>query len=124
MRSIPVQIKEFREVYGLPSAVPTNDLAVKVAKDCLWEETQELTYELVAEDYPHNTAKECIDVVYTIAGLFAVMGWDFDAAFEEVHRSNMSKLGKDGKPIYKNGKVMKGPNYSPADLRRALGESL
>lgn len=42
---------------------------------------------------------------------------DFDRIFAEVHRSNMSKLGDDGKPIYReDGKVLKGPNYSPADL--------
>lgn len=42
---------------------------------------------------------------------------DFPRAFHEVHRSNMSKLGTDGKPIYReDGKVLKGPNYSPADL--------
>lgn len=42
---------------------------------------------------------------------------DFDRIFAEVHRSNMSKLGEDGKPIYReDGKVLKGPNYSPADL--------
>lgn len=42
---------------------------------------------------------------------------DFDRVFAEVHRSNMSKLGDDGKPIFReDGKVLKGPNYSPADL--------
>lgn len=42
---------------------------------------------------------------------------DFDRIFAEVHRSNMSKLGEDGKPVFReDGKVLKGPNYSPADL--------
>lgn len=40
-------------------------------------------------------------------------------AFEEVHRSNMSKLGLDGKPVYReDGKIIKGPNYFPPDLRK------
>ena len=40
-----------------------------------------------------------------------------DTAFNRVHTSNMSKLGEDGKPVYReDGKVMKGPNYKPADL--------
>lgn len=40
-------------------------------------------------------------------------------AFEEVHRSNMSKLGLDGNPIYReDGKIIKGPNYFPPNLRK------
>ena len=44
------------------------------------------------------------------------------AGLSEVHRSNMSKLGEDGKPIYReDGKILKGPNYTPPDLRKVLG---
>lgn len=47
------------------------------------------------------------------------MGVDFMEAFNEVHTSNMSKLGPDGKPIYReDGKVLKGPNYRKADMSR------
>lgn len=46
---------------------------------------------------------------------------DLDACFSEVHRSNMSKLGPDGKPIYReDGKVLKGPTYTPANLENIL----
>ena len=45
------------------------------------------------------------------------MDWDLEQALRRVHRSNMSKLGEDGKPIYReDGKVLKGPNYQPPDL--------
>lgn len=45
----------------------------------------------------------------------------FDAAFREVHQSNMSKLGEDGKPVTReDGKVLKGPNYQPADIDRVI----
>ena len=45
------------------------------------------------------------------------MNWDIEQALRRVHRSNMSKLGEDGKPIYReDGKVLKGPNYQPPDL--------
>ena len=45
------------------------------------------------------------------------MDWDLEQALRRVHRSNMSKLGDDGKPIYReDGKVLKGPNYQPPDL--------
>ena len=45
------------------------------------------------------------------------MGIELDYCFDEVHRSNMSKLGEDGKPIYReDGKVLKGPNYKPPNM--------
>jgi predicted HAD superfamily Cof-like phosphohydrolase len=45
------------------------------------------------------------------------MDWDLEQALRRVHQSNMSKLGPDGKPIYReDGKVLKGPNYQPPDL--------
>jgi len=41
----------------------------------------------------------------------------FESAFKEVHRSNMSKLGSNGKPLVRwDGKILKGPNYSPPNL--------
>lgn len=45
----------------------------------------------------------------------------FDSAFKEVHRSNMSKLDKNGKPIFReDGKLLKGPNFSKPDLKSIL----
>ena len=45
------------------------------------------------------------------------MGWFLDEALDRVHASNMSKLGEDGLPIYReDGKVLKGPNYAPPNL--------
>ena len=45
----------------------------------------------------------------------------FDASFDEVHASNMSKLGEDGKPIYReDGKILKGPNYFKPDLGKVI----
>ncbi len=47
---------------------------------------------------------------------------DLDSCFDEVQRSNMSKLGEDGKPIYnEHGKVMKGPNYFAPNLKKTIG---
>ena len=46
------------------------------------------------------------------------MEWDLEEALSRVHKSNLSKLGLDGKPIRRqDGKVLKGPNYQPPDLR-------
>ena len=57
------------------------------------------------------------DQLYVIYGAFETFGFDADEAFNRVHISNMSKLGVDGKPIYReDGKVLKGENYSPPRL--------
>jgi predicted HAD superfamily Cof-like phosphohydrolase len=64
-----------------------------------------------------NLLKELCDLVYVCVGTAVAFGWDFDEAFKRVHQSNMSKLGVDGKPIFRDdGKVLKGPNYRKADL--------
>ncbi len=64
-----------------------------------------------------HVLKECIDLLYVTYGTIKSLGWDADLAFNEVHRSNMSKVGDDGKPIYReDGKILKGPNFSPANM--------
>jgi predicted HAD superfamily Cof-like phosphohydrolase len=61
--------------------------------------------------------KELADLVYVCYQYAENMNWDLDHAMVRVHESNMSKLGEDGKPIYReDGKVLKGPNYQPPDL--------
>ena len=63
------------------------------------------------------TLKELADLIYVCAQYAENMNWDIEQALRRVHRSNMSKLGEDGKPIYReDGKVLKGPNYQPPDL--------
>ncbi|MET9119919.1 MazG nucleotide pyrophosphohydrolase domain-containing protein [Streptomyces sp. NPDC004528] len=69
-----------------------------------------------AEEW-ENLAKELADLLYVVFGTADLLGIPMARVFEVVHRSNMSKLGEDGKPIYReDGKVLKGPNYQPADL--------
>jgi predicted HAD superfamily Cof-like phosphohydrolase len=66
-------------------------------------------------------AKELADLKYVTYGTDEVFGIPAEAVFEEVHRSNMSKLGDDGKPIYReDGKVLKSPSYRPADVHGVL----
>ena len=61
--------------------------------------------------------KELADLVYVCYQYAENMNWFLDEALHRVHESNMSKLGEDGKPIYReDGKVLKGPNYKPPDL--------
>jgi len=62
--------------------------------------------------------KELCDLVYVCVGFCVTYGWDFDVAFNRVHKSNMSKLNEEGKPIYrKDGKVLKSANYMPPVLK-------
>jgi len=61
--------------------------------------------------------KELSDVVFVCYQFAATYGLDLDAAMDRVFESNMSKLGDDGKPIYReDGKVLKGPNYKKPRL--------
>jgi predicted HAD superfamily Cof-like phosphohydrolase len=63
----------------------------------------------------------CEDLKYVVEGTLVEMGVDSGPMGREVHRSNMSKLGLDGRPIKRaDGKSVKGPNYSPPDIATEL----
>lgn len=71
-----------------------------------------------------ETADALTDITVVTNGSGHEFGLDLDATGDEVHRSNMSKLGEDGKPIYdERGKIMKGPNYFKPNLAKVLGLS-
>jgi predicted HAD superfamily Cof-like phosphohydrolase len=66
------------------------------------------------------------DMLYILCGTIISHGFQdkIEAIFDEIQRSNMSKLGADGKPIYrKDGKVLKGPNYFKPDIEKILKKS-
>ena len=63
------------------------------------------------------------DMLYILCGTIITHGMQdvIDKVFEEIQRSNMSKLGSDGKPIYReDGKVLRGPNYFKPDISKVL----
>ena len=73
--------------------------------------------EICAAETPENLVKELADLVYVLFGYAVAFGWDLDEAVRRVHASNMSKLGEDGRPIYRDdGKVQKGVNYQEPDM--------
>lgn len=120
------QVQEFHETYGLPvradidlSCAQTKQLRINL----LQEELDELK-EALANDDPQETLDALIDLQYVLDGAFLSFGLQAvkELAFDEVHRSNMSKLGADGKPIRRegDGKVMKGPNYFAPDLSKFI----
>ena len=68
-----------------------------------------------------EVADALTDILYVTYGAGHAFGINLDDCFDEVQRSNMSKLGNDGKPIYnEHGKVMKGPNYFKPDLKKFI----
>ena len=77
------------------------------------------------EAIKNNDLKEAADaltdILYVTYGAGHAFGINLDKCFDEVQKSNMSKLGNDGKPIYnEQGKVMKGPKYFKPDLSKFL----
>ena len=114
------QAKEFRSRYNLKNG--TNLKQRTYQKNLIVEEFKEF---LEAEgmlfrnnvDFPAEALKELADLVYVCYQYAENMGWFLDEALDRVHASNMSKLGEDGLPIYReDGKVLKGPNYKPPTL--------
>lgn len=84
------------------------------------EETREVRDAIKNKDIV-NLAKELADLLYVVYGFGESIGIDLDKVFAEVHASNMTKLGEDGKPIRReDGKVLKGPNYRPADIESII----
>ena len=69
-----------------------------------------------------EVADALTDILYVTYGAGHALGINLDNCFEEVQKSNMSKLGDDGEPIYnEHGKVMKGPKYFKPNLKKFLG---
>lgn len=80
------------------------------------EEFYELLFAIDNEGYEEEI-KELADLVYVAFQYAENMEWDLEEALFRVHKSNMSKLGLDGKPIRRSdGKILKGPNYEPPNL--------
>lgn len=117
-------VKEFMNTFGqevkTKPEFPSQTI-INLRRKLIDEEVAELKEGILLRDM-ENVAKELTDNLVVIYGAGAAFGIDLDACFKEVHASNMSKLGLDGKPIYReDGKVLKGPNYFQADMKKVLG---
>ena len=86
----------------------------------IYEELEELKKAISDNDIV-EVADALTDILYVTYGAGHAFGINLDKCFNEVQDSNMSKLGKDKKPIYnEHGKVMKGPDYFKPDLSKFL----
>ena len=93
-----------------------NDLRINLIE----EELNEFKEAISKKDLK-EVADALTDILYVTYGAGHAFGINLDDCFEEVQKSNMSKLGDDGNPIYnENGKVMKGPKYFKPDLKKFL----
>jgi predicted HAD superfamily Cof-like phosphohydrolase len=117
------EVTEFHKAFGhIINESPT----------LLKEATAELRFNLMVEEnreYIEGSYDEDIveiadalgDMLYVLTGTIISHGLQnvMPLVFEEIHRSNMSKLGEDGKPIYReDGKILKGPNYFKPNLKQ------
>jgi predicted HAD superfamily Cof-like phosphohydrolase len=92
---------------------------VRLRKRIMIEEVNEWFEAALYNDDIDKRAKELADILYTVFGTVITEGLQdvIEAAFDEVHKSNMSKLDEDGKPVKRaDGKVLKGGNYKEPDL--------
>ena len=115
------KVRKFMETFGQEikeKASFPNDKITSLRYDLIKEELDEFKEAIDKKDIK-EVADALTDILYVTYGAGHAFGIDLDKCFEEVQNSNMSKLGKDGKPIYnENGKVMKGPNYFKPDLSK------
>ena len=117
-------VGDFMEAFGQSVQVDptwpdfnTRELRIELIQ----EELEELS-DAVADRDMVQIADALTDLLYVVYAAGHSFGIDLDECFQEVHSSNMSKLGEDGRPIYReDGKVLKGPGYFEPDLEGILG---
>ena len=119
-------VKDFMITYGqevkTKSEFPEEQI-IKLRIDLIKEELNELT-DAIKQRNLVEVADALTDILYVTYGAGHSFGINLDLCFAEVQRSNMSKLGEDGKPIYKeHGKVMRGSNYTKPNLKQFIKAS-
>lgn len=132
-------VREFHEKFGHPIADEPTALTIDyqlMRLELIREELVELyeacgydakaIAEATVERWDATDIVEVADALgdleYVVNGFAVSAGIDLPAVVTEIHRSNMTKLGEDGKPIYReDGKVLKGPNYEEPQLMDVLG---
>ena len=114
-------VKKFMETFGQEikeKASFPNDKITALRYDLIKEELNELKEAMDKKDIK-EVADALTDILYVTYGAGHAFGINLDECFEEVQKSNMSKLDLNGKPIYNDkGKVMKGPKYFKPNLSK------
>ena len=114
-------VKIFMKTFGQPVITKPkfpDEKTMRLRFDLIKEELNELKHAMETENLI-EIADALTDILYVTYGAGCAYGINLDKCFKEVQRANMSKLGKDGKPIFnEKGKVMKGPNYCEPNLKQ------
>ena len=116
-------VKTFMQTFGQEVKIKAEfpeEKIVKLRYHLIKEELNELQNAIKTKDLK-EIADALTDILYVTYGAGHAYGIDLDKCFKEVQKSNMSKLGEDGKPIYnEKGKVMKGPKYCKPNLKQFI----
>ena len=121
-------VEEFHNAFGIESAKsPTVDVSEQkiILRYNLMKEENEEYLEAAQNNDPVEVADALGDMLYILCGTILSHGMQhkITQVFDEIQNSNMSKLGSDGKPIYReDGKVLKGPNYFKPNIASILGK--
>ena len=119
-------VTEFHKAFGLGiNNRPTIDIdeSTMNLRFSLMDEENKEYLDAIKNNDMIEVADALGDMLYILCGTIITHGMQdvIDEVFEEIQRSNMSKLGSDGKPIYReDGKVLKGPNYFKPDIAKIL----
>ena len=114
---VKIFMKTFGQMVRTKPKFP-DDKTMQLRFDLIQEELNELENAMKTKNLK-EIADALTDILYVTHGAGYAYGINLDKCFEEVQRANMSKLGKDRKPIYnEKGKVMKGPNYKAPNLKK------
>ena len=115
------RVRKFMKTFGQEvkeKAEFPNNKITSLRYDLINEELEEFKQAIDRKDIK-EVADALTDILYVTYGAGHAFGINLDKCFEEVQKSNMSKLGNDGKPIYnQKGKVMKGPKYFKPNLKK------
>ena len=116
-------VKTFMQTFGQEIKIKAKfpeEKIVKLRYNLIKEELNELQNAIKTKDLK-EIADALTDILYVTYGAGHAYGIDLDKCFKEVQKSNMSKLGEDGKPIYnEKGKVMKGSKYFEPNLKQFI----
>ena len=119
------KVKDFMSIYGQEiknNAEFPDKKIIELRLKLIQEELNEFQEAIKNRDII-EVADALTDILYVTYGAGHSFGINLDKCFDEVQRSNMSKLGEDGKPIYNEfGKVMKGPKYFKPNLDKFINE--
>lgn len=126
------QNRDFHEAFGIPTPdhiIPLPEDQVEVAIELIREEFEDELIPALRSGDLIESIDAIIDILYVTFGVANRMGVDAEPFYDEVQRSNMSKLGADGKPIIAGlndpdgtfpGRIKKGPNYTKPDIAGVL----